>query len=99
MISRQWHGLAKPGFAEAYVKHLKNETFPAIGKLPGFLRASILRRDVSEGVDFLVATEWDSVESIRAFAGANAEDAVVPQNVREMMIEYDHVVRHYEVVE
>jgi heme-degrading monooxygenase HmoA len=98
MISRQWRGLAKRGFADAYVEHLQSETFPAIRKLPGFVSASILRRDVSEGVEFLIVTHWKSVESIRAFAGPNAETAVVPPTVREMMIEYDRVVRHYDVV-
>ena len=98
MISRQWRGLAKRDFAEAYIEHLRSETFPAIRKLPGFVGASILRRPVAEGVEFLIVTQWKSVESIRAFAGPDAETAVVPPAVREMMIEYDRVVRHYEVV-
>ena len=98
MISRQWRGLARQESAAAYVEHLQSETFPAIRKLPGFVGASILRRTVAEGVEFLIVTQWKSVESIRAFAGPDAETAVVPPAVREMMIEYDRVVRHYEVV-
>jgi heme-degrading monooxygenase HmoA len=98
MISRQWRGLAKPAFADAYVEHLQSETFPAIRKLPGFLDASILRRSVPEGVEFLIVTTWTSVDAIRAFAGANAETAVVPPKVHTMMVDYDRVVRHYEVV-
>lgn len=99
MISRQWRGLAKPEFAHDYVEHLKTETFPAIRKLPGFLDAAILRRSVPEGVEFLIITLWASVESIRAFAGSDVETAVVPQRVVDMMVDYDHVVRHYEVIE
>ena len=38
-------------------------------------------------------------EAIRQFAGENVEGAVVPSVVREMMLEYDPVVRHYEIVE
>src|SRR5436853_4411944 len=98
MISRQWRGLARAEHAQAYVEHLQNETFPALRRLPGFNGASILRRNVTNGVEFLVVTEWESIASIRAFAGANEETAVVPQNVHAMMIEYDRVVRHYEVV-
>jgi heme-degrading monooxygenase HmoA len=98
MISRQWRGLAKPAFADAYVEHLHSETFPAIRKLPGFLDASILRRSVPEGVEFLIVTTWTSVDAIRAFAGANAETAVVPPKVHDMMVDYDRVVRHYELV-
>jgi heme-degrading monooxygenase HmoA len=98
MISRQWRGLAKAGLADAYVEHLQTETFPTICKLPGFISASILRRPVAEGVEFLVVTNWASIAAIHAFAGTNVEAAVVPQKVRDMMLEYDRVVRHYEVV-
>ena len=65
MISRQWRGLAKAARAQAYVEHLRTETFPAIGKLPGFINASILRRSLPEGVEFLVITNWASVEAIQ----------------------------------
>lgn len=99
MISRQWRGLAKPAFADAYVEHLRAETFPALRKLAGFDGASILRRTLREGVEFVIVTKWQSLDAIRAFAGPNAETAVVPDNVHAMMVDYDRVVRHYEVVE
>jgi heme-degrading monooxygenase HmoA len=99
MISRQWRGLARPEHAQAYVEHLQRETFPALRRLPGFKGASILRRRLNEGVEFLIVTEWESIDSIRAFAVADAEAAVVPDNVHAMMIEYDRVVRHYEVID
>jgi hypothetical protein len=97
VISRQWRGVAKAAQADAYVEHLREETFPAIRRLPGFVRASILRRPVPEGVEFVVITEWASLDSIRAFAGDDVEVAVVPPKVREMMLDYDRTVRHYEV--
>lgn len=99
MISRQWRGLAKREHSDAYVEHLRTETFPSMRRLSGFKGASILRRDVSAGVEFLIITQWASLDSIRTFAGPNVETAVVPQKVQDMMIEYDSVVRHYEVVE
>ena len=99
MISRQWRGLAKPDCSQAYADHLRGETFPEIGKLPGFLGASILRRTLPEGVEYLVVTQWADLEAIRQFAGENVEGAVVPPVVREMMLEYDHFVRHYEIIE
>jgi heme-degrading monooxygenase HmoA len=97
MISRQWRGLAKAEFAEAYIEHLKTETFPAIRKLRGFVGAEILRREVPEGVEFLVVTRWASMGSIRAFAGDEVNTAVVPAKVDAMMVDYDRIVRHYEV--
>lgn len=97
MISRQWRGVAKAEFAEAYVEHLQTETFPAIRKLRGFVGAEILRRQVPEGVEFLVVTRWASMDSIRAFAGDEVDTAVVPAKVDAMMVDYDRIVRHYEV--
>jgi len=99
VIARQWRGLAKSTNAEAYVEHLRTETFPALLAIPGFVDASILRRGVPEGVEFLVVTRWASFDAIRAFAGESAEQAVVPPAVHNMMIEYDRVARHYEIVQ
>ena len=98
MISRHWHGVAKAASAEAYVHHLRTETFPAIRKLRGFVSASVLRRSVSNGVEFLVITQWTSIEAIHGFAGAEVETAVVPQKVQDMMVTYDQAVRHDEVL-
>jgi len=82
-----------------YEEHLRQDTFPQLRKIAGFLGASILKRHLGNGVEFLVVTRWKSLESIARFAGADAEAAVVPANVQSMMIEYDSRVRHYEVVE
>ena len=98
MISRHWRGVAKTAQAEAYVEHLRSETFPALDAITGFVSASILRRSLPEGVELLVITQWASLAAIHGFAGENAEAAVVPQKVRDMMVEYDRSVRHYEVV-
>jgi heme-degrading monooxygenase HmoA len=98
MIARYWRGLAKAECAEAYVAHLRSETFPALKAIPGFAGASILRRAVPEGVEFLVLTNWDALSSIHAFAGADAETAVVPPQVREMMLDFEARARHYEML-
>jgi heme-degrading monooxygenase HmoA len=99
MISRHWTAVAKPGQAEAYRRHLVNDTFPQLANIPGFLRASVLSRSVPGGTEFRVVTEWESLEAIRAFAGSSVEAAVVPPLVQELMARYDSVVVHYEVQE
>jgi heme-degrading monooxygenase HmoA len=98
MIARHWNGLARPESAEAYVHHLQTETFPALQAIPGFVSAAILRRAVPQGVDFLVITHWESLAAIHAFAGADAETAVVPPKVQAMMLQFDAKARHYEMV-
>ena len=99
MISRHWRGLAKADKADDYVSHLKTETFPALRKITGFLNAQILRVNETRGVEFLVITNWTSIDAIRAFAGADSEVAVVPPQVQALMVEYGPRARHYEVVE
>jgi len=99
MISRHWKGIAKPGQAEEYLHHLKTETFPQLARLPGFIRASILRRVVEDGTEFQIVTVWTSLDAIEAFAGANAEVAVVPALVEQLMARYDSRVAHYEIAD
>ena len=99
MISRHWRGVAKPERAEDYIEHLRTETFPAVAGIAGFVAASILKRPTSSGVEFLVITRWSSIDAIREFAGAEPERAVVPAKVRDMMVDYDLAVLHYEAVD
>jgi heme-degrading monooxygenase HmoA len=99
MIARYWRGLVKRDRAAAYVEHLQSETLPQLVQLAGFQDAKVLRREVPQGVEFLVVTIWESLEAIRAFAGKDVESAVVPPKARAMMIEYDLRSRHYEVVD
>lgn len=99
MISRHWRGVAKPDQASNYVEHLRHETFPKLKSIPGFVDASILRRTVDEGIEYLVVTRWKSMEAIERFAGPDSSTAVVPERVQAMMVDYDRTVRHYEVIE
>lgn len=99
MIARLWRGLARPSQAGAYEEHLRRHIFPALKEIPGFVDASILRRPVEGGVEFLIVTRWASMEAIKSFAGSDAAAAVVPAEVQEMMVEYDRRVKHFEVMD
>lgn len=98
MIERHWTGIAKKERANEYIDHLLNDTFKKIKEIKGFISASILKKDLSEGVEFLVITRWETLEVIKQFAGEKIEIAVVPKLVQELMVKYDENVRHYEVV-
>jgi heme-degrading monooxygenase HmoA len=97
MIARHWTGLAKREKADEYILHLKNDTFKQLANIDGFISASILQRALPEGIEFLIITEWASLDAIKKFAGNDAETAVVPKLVQKIMIRYDEKVRHYEV--
>jgi heme-degrading monooxygenase HmoA len=98
MITRNWTGVIKPEHADDYLTHLQNDTFKKLSAIKGFLNASILKRVVTDGIEFLVVTYWDNMDAIRQFAGESADIAVVPKIAQEMMVRYDPVVRHYEEV-
>jgi heme-degrading monooxygenase HmoA len=97
MVSRHWKGTAKPGQAEAYIRHLRTDTFPKLARIPGFVRASILKRGVEAGTEFQVVTVWESLQAIQAFAGSSTDSAVVPPLVQGLMLSYDTQVAHYEI--
>lgn len=99
MILRQWRCLAHANRAEDYIGHLRNETFPSLRKIPGFVDASILSRPFGAGIEFLIMTSWDSVDAIANFAGADPEAAVVPAEAAAMMAEYDRRATHFAVIE
>jgi len=97
VISRHWKGIARHECADRYVDHLEADTFPQLASLPGFIRATVLRRDVAEGIEFQIVTLWESRSAIEAFAGPDPEIAVVPAGVQAMMLRYDERATHYQV--
>jgi heme-degrading monooxygenase HmoA len=98
MICRLWRALTRLEEADSYVEHLRGIIFPQLRRLSGFIDASILKREVDRGAEFVVVTRWESLKAIEQFAGADFTMAVVPPEVQRMMIDYDRSVRHYEVV-
>lgn len=97
MISRNWTGVVRSGSENDYIQHLLSETFPKLKGLEGFKHASILRRKVLEGTEFLIITKWESLESITAFSGQEYDNAVVPAVAEAMMVSYDKKVKHFEI--
>jgi heme-degrading monooxygenase HmoA len=97
MISRHWTCVTDPDAGDAYEDYLRTRTFPGLAEFPGFLSATILRRERDEGSAFRIVTEWASMEAIRAFAGDDVENAVVPEAAQVLMIRFDKRVMHYEV--
>ena len=56
MISRHWTGLVKKGREDEYIAHLKNETFNTLNQIKGFVNASILKRELIEGTEYIIIT-------------------------------------------
>jgi heme-degrading monooxygenase HmoA len=98
MIARMWRGFTKPGMADAYARHLYGTLLPELQAIAGFRDVQLLRRDLPDGVEIVVMTYWESMEAIRAFAGEDAERAVVAAEARPLFQDYDATVKHFTIV-
>lgn len=97
MIVRTWHGLAKADRAEAYIRHLEEQVFPALTRIEGHRGARVLRRETAEGVEFMVVTRWTSIDAIQAFAGDDLTRAVVEPEAQGHFLCMDDRVTHWDV--
>jgi heme-degrading monooxygenase HmoA len=97
MIARIWRGYAKPEHADAYEAMLKPETLPGIGNVPGYRGSYLLRREAGHEIEFVTVLLWDSLDAVRAVAGANYETAVVPEKRRKYLTRWDAKAAHYEI--
>jgi heme-degrading monooxygenase HmoA len=97
MIVRIWRGQATNANADAYFRHVTGTVFPSLKGLAGHRGAWLLRRQVDGQTEFLALTLWESLDSIRAFAGSDVATAVVEPEARAVLADFDDVARHYEV--
>jgi len=98
VIARTWHGEAERTNAERYVDHLRDRTLPALSQMRGYLGGYVLRHASGPRDLFTVVTLWESLDAIRAFAGADADAAVVPPEARALLASFDERAVHWDVV-
>jgi heme-degrading monooxygenase HmoA len=101
MISRIWHGWTTPENADIYEALLKSEIITGIQarKIAGFNGMHLLRREVGDEVEFVTIMWFDSLDSVRLFAGEDYEVAVVPPKARAVLKRFDARSQHYQVKE
>jgi heme-degrading monooxygenase HmoA len=97
MIARTWHAAATCEQASTYQCHFATKVVPHLKTIPGYAGASLLRREVDGGVEFLSMTLWHSLDSIQAFAGPDPEKAVVDPQAQAVLTKFDPVVVNYEL--
>jgi hypothetical protein len=100
MISRIWHGWTTPENADKYEALLREEIFVGIHdrKINGFRNIQLLRRDVGHEVEFITIMLFDSLNSVREFAGEDYEGAVVPAKARKLLSRFDERSQHYQLI-
>ena len=99
MIARTWRGAVKREDGDAYAAYIDETGIAAYVATPGNLGAWMLRRDVGELTEFVTFTLWDSLESVKAFAGEDHETAVFYPEDDRYLVDRETTTTHYEVVE
>lgn len=97
MIARIWHGTTEAGKADEYVNYLKKTGIPDYRATKGNRGAYILRKIEGGTAHFYTLSFWDSLDSIKEFAGEDYEKARYYPEDKEFLLEFEATVRHLEV--
>jgi heme-degrading monooxygenase HmoA len=97
-IVRVWKGYGTAEGVERYCRdHFTNTVLPQLRALVGFRGANVLVRLVDNETEVVVASVWESIDSIKAFAREDIDAAVVEPVVRGLLDRFDDRVSHYTV--
>ena len=98
MIARLWHGIVPRPKADEYHAYLLRTGVPDSRSTPGNQGVYVLRRIEGDRAHFLFMSLWDSLDVIRAFAGADVERARYYPEDDAYLVEREPTVTHYEVL-
>ena len=99
MIVRIWRGITPKDQADAYLEHLQQTALPALSEQPGQRGAWVLRRVQGDRCEIVLLSLWDSLDSVRAFAGDEPERAVYFAEDDKFLLDMEPLVRLYEVAD
>lgn len=96
-IIRTWRCWTLIKNAAIYEDMLINEVFPTVKKkgVHGLKKVSIATKKVGYEVEFFLTLQFDSIDSVKLFAGENYEMAYIPDNAKKVLNRYDKTAEHY----
>jgi heme-degrading monooxygenase HmoA len=97
MIARHWRGWTAVHNADAYESLLKTKVLPELKRVAGYRGAYVLRSDGPDEVEFVVVNLFESMESVRAFAGDDYSTAVFEPEARSLLSRVEPIAQHYDV--
>jgi heme-degrading monooxygenase HmoA len=99
MIMRIWHGVTKTSRSDDFFNYMMTTGVPWYRSLAGNRGVVVLRRAKEETSEFLLLSLWDSMESIKRFAGPDIDKAIYDfSEDRDYLLELESEVAHYEVL-
>ena len=98
-IIRIWKGWTTLENASIYEDMLINEVFPTVKKngVTGLEKVSISTKEVNDEMEFFLVLQFDSLKSVKKFAGKNYEMAYIPDNAKRVLKRYDKKAEHYKL--
>ncbi|HEX8815568.1 MAG TPA: hypothetical protein VF753_08715 [Terriglobales bacterium] len=99
MIMRVWRGQTRIADADSYELFLKKMAFPDYGEVPGNRGWILLRRPVSDAVEFMFVSLWDSMEALAQYTGGDPERPKYYPEDRAALIDLPEGVDHYQVID
>lgn len=77
----------------------KPPCFPGLKQIEGYRGGYVLRNNTSTEVEFVVINLFDSLNSVKRFAGPNYKVAVLEPEARRLLSRIEPRAHHYEIVE
>lgn len=96
-VMRIWHGRVPIDKADNYERFLVERAVPDYSSVEGLLKLYFTRRDEGDVAHFLLVTIWDSMDSMRKFAGDDPKVAKYYPEDDEFLLEKEEHVQIYRI--
>ncbi len=77
---------------------MKSTVLPGLKQIEGYRGGYVLRNNNLTEVEFVVINLFDSLDSVKRFAGQEYEIAVFEPEARRLLSRLEPIARHYQVV-
>jgi len=100
MICRIWHGWTTLDNANVYDSYLQDELFPRMKRElteRGYRGYHLLRAGKGGEVEFVTMLWFESLSSVKAFAGEDYATPLISDKAKSLLSRYTAWVEHYEL--
>lgn len=98
MILREWRGVTATTDRDIYIEYLHETGLTDYATTPGNAGVLLLSREIGDGrTEFVTLTLWRDMNSIRDFAGEDAERARYYPRDADLLETLPPTVNHYQV--
>jgi heme-degrading monooxygenase HmoA len=98
MIMRMWRGWVDTERVDDYVAYIAATGIAEYRQTPGNLGAQMVTRDLGDGrTEVLTLSWWDSLDSVRGFAGDDIERAKFYPEDDDFLVDRETTVSHHAV--